>query len=63
MALYRSNKDSIIAGVCGGIAESLGWSASRVRLLYVIFSVLSAAFPGTIVYLLLWLIIPRRPAV
>jgi phage shock protein PspC (stress-responsive transcriptional regulator) len=51
----------MIAGVCGGIAESLGWPVFRVRLLYVLVSVLSVAFPGVIVYLLLWLIVPRAP--
>lgn len=61
MPLYRSNRDSIIAGVCGGIAESLGWSATRVRLLYVLFSVLSAGFPGTVVYIIMWLVVPRAP--
>ena len=57
--MYRSN-DRIIAGVCGGIAEQLGWSASRVRLAYVILSILSAAFPGTLVYLVLWFLMPER---
>jgi phage shock protein C len=61
MALYRSRRDSIIAGVCGGIAEALGWSATRVRLLYVLVSVLSAAFPGILVYILLWIIVPKAP--
>ena len=61
MALYRSRNNSMIAGVCGGIAESLGWPVFRVRLLYVLVSVLSVAFPGVIVYLLLWLIVPRAP--
>ena len=61
MALYRSNRNSIIAGVCGGIAESLGWSATRVRFLYVLISVLSAGFPGTVAYVLLWMIVPRSP--
>lgn len=51
----------MIAGVCGGIAESLGWSAGRVRFLYVLISVLSAGFPGTVAYVLLWLIVPRAP--
>jgi phage shock protein PspC (stress-responsive transcriptional regulator) len=60
MGLYRSSENSMIAGVCGGIAESIGWSATRVRLLYVLVSVLSAAFPGTLVYIILWLVIPRR---
>ena len=62
MSLYRSRNQSIIAGVCGGIAESAGWSAFRVRLLYVIVSILSAAFPGALVYVILWIAIPRNPA-
>lgn len=61
MALYRSRRDSMIAGVCGGIAEALGWSATRVRILYVLVSVLSAAFPGALVYVILWIAIPRAP--
>jgi phage shock protein C len=55
--LQRS-RDRIIAGVCGGIAEWLGWPATRVRLIFVIVSLLSAAFPGTIVYLVLWFLMP-----
>jgi phage shock protein C len=56
--LLRSN-DRIIAGVCGGIADWLGWPPFRVRLIYVVLSVFSAAFPGILVYLILWLIMPR----
>jgi phage shock protein PspC (stress-responsive transcriptional regulator) len=48
----------MIAGVCGGIAEWLGWKADHVRIAYVIVSLLSAAFPGIIAYLLLWLLMP-----
>jgi phage shock protein PspC (stress-responsive transcriptional regulator) len=55
---FRRSNDRIIAGVCGGIAEYLGWTPGRVRLLYVIVSILSAAFPGTLVYLILWLVVP-----
>lgn len=55
---FRRSRDRIIAGVCGGIAEYLGWSPGRVRLLYVVVSVLSAAFPGTLVYLILWFVVP-----
>jgi phage shock protein PspC (stress-responsive transcriptional regulator) len=56
--LKRSN-DRMIAGVCGGIAEWVGWSADKVRVVYVIVSILSAAFPGIIVYLVLWLVMPE----
>ena len=55
----RRSKNKMIAGVCGGLAEWLGWDVTLVRVLYVIISILSAAFPGTVVYLLLWVIMPR----
>ena len=61
MPLYRSRKWSIIGGVCGGIAEWLGWSPTWVRFLYVLVSICSAGFPGTIVYIILWIVIPRAP--
>ena len=60
MALQRSRRQRMIGGVCGGIAESLGWSPTRVRVLYVLVSVLSAAFPGILVYLVLWIVIPSE---
>lgn len=63
MALYRSRDERIFGGVCGGMARSLGWSATRVRILYVIVSILSAAFPGTLVYLILWVAVPLEPEV
>jgi len=55
--LIRSH-DSLIAGVCGGIADWLGWDPTLVRILYVIVSIFSVAFPGIIVYLVLWVIMP-----
>lgn len=55
--LTRSD-DSMIAGVCGGLAEYFGWSATSVRVLYVILAVVSAAFPGILVYLILWWVMP-----
>lgn len=58
--LFRSN-NKVIGGVCGGIAEYLGWDPTMVRLLYVIVSILSAAFPGTIVYIILWIVMPKAP--
>ena len=57
--LKRSRKDRIIAGVCGGLAEWLGWDPTVVSILYVLLSVCSAAFPGIFVYLLLWIVMPE----
>jgi phage shock protein C len=51
----------MIAGVCGGIAEWLGWDPTVVRIVYVLVSILSAAFPGIIVYVILWILMPKAP--
>lgn len=59
MALVRSQSNKVIAGVCGGIADWLGWDPSTVRILYVVVSLVSAAFPGILVYLALWLLMPK----
>ncbi|RXR06993.1 PspC domain-containing protein [Pseudoxanthomonas composti] len=56
--LARSLDDRMIAGVMGGIAHRFGWNPTLVRAIYVIVSLASAAFPGAIVYLLLWLLMP-----
>ena len=61
MAIYRSRHHRMLAGVCGGLADWLGWSPNMVRLLYVILSVASAGFPGILVYLILWIAIPKTP--
>jgi len=60
MALLRSRQNRIIAGVCGGLADWLGWSPTWVRILYVLVSIISAAFPGILVYVILWIVIPTR---
>ena len=56
--LRRSRDQRMIAGVCGGFAEWLGWDVTRVRILYIVGSVLSAAFPGLLAYLVLWIVMP-----
>jgi len=57
--LHRSTTNRIVAGVCGGIAEWLGWNPTTVRTLYVVVSILSVAFPGILVYLILWIAMPK----
>jgi phage shock protein PspC (stress-responsive transcriptional regulator) len=58
--LRRSRQNKVLAGVCGGLAEWLGWDATLVRILYVVVSILSAAFPGILVYIVLWIVMPQR---
>jgi phage shock protein C len=57
MELKKSH-DKMIAGVCGGIAEWLGWDPTIVRIVYVLVSIFSAAFPGILVYIILMLVMP-----
>lgn len=57
--LTRS-RHKVIAGVCAGLAEWLGWEITTVRILYVLLSILSAGFPGILVYIILWIVMPDR---
>ena len=57
--LFRSN-DRMLGGVCAGIAEYLGWDPTLVRIAYIVLSIVSAAFPGILVYLILWIVMPPR---
>ena len=50
----------MIAGVCGGLARWLGWDSTAVRVLYVLVSIFSAAFPGLIVYIILAVLMPSE---
>lgn len=57
--LRRSRTDRQIAGVMGGLAEYFNVDPTLLRVIYVIGSIVSAAFPGLLVYLVLWLVIPE----
>jgi len=57
--LYRSKKDKMIAGVCGGIAEYFDVDPTLIRLLTVIFVLLGGA--GVVAYIIAWIIIPKNP--
>jgi phage shock protein C len=55
----RRSSNKMIAGVCGGIAEWLGWDVTVVRVLYVILTIISFGFGGVIAYIVLWIVMPR----
>ncbi len=57
--LRRSRTNRMIAGVVGGLAERFRIDPTLLRVIYVVGSVMSAAFPGILVYLLLWVLIPE----
>lgn len=57
--LTRSRQNALLAGVCAGLADHFGWDPTLVRVGYVVLSICSAAFPGLLVYLILWLVMPN----
>jgi len=57
--LRRSRRHRIVAGVCGGMAEWLGWQPTLVRVLFVLVGALPM-LSGILVYLVLWLLIPEE---
>ena len=59
MRLHRSLSDRKIAGVCGGIAEYLGWDPTLVRLLWVVLTLLGGS--GVLIYVVLWIVMPDGP--
>ena len=66
--LYRSRYHGMIAGVCAGIAEYFGWDPTLVRIGYILLSIFTVillsiftVFSGVIVYLILWIVMPREP--
>lgn len=58
--LYRSRKDKMIAGVCGGLAEHFGIDPVIVRLIAVVL-LLPGGLPGVLPYLILWVLVPLAP--
>lgn len=54
----RRSSNQMIAGVCAGIAEYFDTDPTVIRVAYVLLSILSAGFPGLLVYFILWLVMP-----
>lgn len=62
MTVSRSQNNRWIAGVCGGLAEHLGWSPIRLRVVWVLATIFTA-FAGVIVYFALWFLMPKAPRI
>lgn len=60
--LRRSRRNRVIGGVIGGLADYFGLDPTLSRIVYVLASIFSAAFPGLLVYILLWILIPLDDA-
>ncbi|MEW5924472.1 MAG: PspC domain-containing protein [Candidatus Zixiibacteriota bacterium] len=57
--LYRSNVDSKIAGVCGGLGEYFNIDPTIVRIIAIILVFAHGA--GLIGYIIAWIVMPKRP--
>lgn len=58
--LYRaSEKDSMVGGVCAGIANYFEVDPTLVRILWVVFTAMSLG-TGILAYFIGWVIIPRK---
>lgn len=57
----RRSKDKMIAGVCAGLAYYFDLDPTVIRIVYVLLSIFTA-FAGVLVYLILWLIMPKEQA-
>lgn len=60
--LTRDTSKQMIGGVCAGIAKWAGWDVTLVRVGYVLLSLLSTGFPGLLIYIILWIVMPRDDA-
>jgi len=56
----KRSKNKVLAGVCGGIAERFGWNPALTRMGYFLLSALSIGFPGILVYIVLWIVMPSK---
>lgn len=57
--LRRSRSNRMIAGVVAGLARYLGMDVALARVLFVLISICSAAFPGILVYIIFWILVPE----
>jgi len=50
----------MIAGVCGGLAEYFDLDVSIIRILFVVLTIFTAGFPGILVYIIMWIVVPEQ---
>ncbi|MDD5185615.1 MAG: PspC domain-containing protein [Paludibacter sp.] len=54
----KRSRNQLVAGVCAGIADYFEWDPTLVRVAYALLSIFSAGFPGLVLYIILWIIMP-----
>lgn len=61
--LYRAREGKMLAGVCAGLGKFFGIDPTIIRVIYIALSVVTTAFPGIVLYIILMLVIPEEPLV
>ena len=59
--LFRSRKDKMLAGICGGIADYMVVDPTIVRLIFALATFFTVVFPGVLIYLIMWIVVPKEP--
>ena len=57
--LYRSTRERMLAGVCGGLAEYLNIDPTVVRKIFFLQALFGG--PGLLLYIVMWIVVPERP--
>ena len=58
--LKRARNDRMIAGVCGGLAKYMNVDPTIVRLVFALATLFTVLFPGILIYLIMWIIVPKE---
>jgi len=56
----RSSNDKLLGGVCAGLAEYFDFDPVLVRIAYAFLTIFSAAFPGLLLYIVMWIVMPEK---
>ena len=59
--LTRSRNDRMLAGICGGLANYLDVDPTIVRLIFALATFFTVVFPGSVIYLIMWIVVPKEP--
>ena len=58
--LYRSKKNKVFAGICGGVGEYFNVDPALIRLIWVLVVIFTGFFPGVIAYIIAIFIVPEK---
>lgn len=54
----RSSNEKKLGGVCAGIADYIDTDPTVIRVLWIVLTFFTAVFPGILLYIILWVVMP-----